>query len=41
MTGSHEVRGSSPLFSTIHDRRRETVAFFIRAHGATVSAEDS
>ena len=43
VTGSHEVRGSNPLFSTMINAgggfgRR---LFFIGAHGATVSAGDS
>ena len=43
VTGSHEVRGSNPLFSTTHDGRRRLPSPFlcIWAHGATVSAGDS
>ena len=42
MTGSHEVRGSIPLFSTRNKRAAASVvAFLLRAYGATVSAGDS
>ena len=42
VTGSHEVRGSNPLFSTTVPAAAASVAaFFVRAYGATVSAGDS